>query len=84
MDQSAPEQAASFVGLHADFAPLFWVHDNAGHSEQYLSGLLLRQTDRLAVENVGEPHEGARPLLGIITRELAGLNSHILVSLPYL
>ena len=46
--------AASFASFHAQFAPLFGRKEAQAHSEQYVRGLLVQQTDRRNAENVAE------------------------------
>ena len=49
------------VGYNAAFAPLFGRPETVDHSEQYLRGLLVQQTDRRNAENVSEAVEGVGP-----------------------
>jgi SRSO17 transposase len=61
--------AASFATFHAQFAPLFGHKDAQAHSEQYVRGLLVQQTDRRNAENVAEVLSGvsARALQRFLT-----------------
>ena len=53
--------AASFAAFHQEFAPLFGRTEARTHSEQYLRGLLVQQTDRRNAENLAEAIDGATP-----------------------
>jgi len=53
--------AESFTAFHRAFAPLFGRPETVDHSEQYLRGLLVQQTDRRNAENVSEAVEGVGP-----------------------
>jgi SRSO17 transposase len=53
--------ATSFAEFHQEFAPLFGRTEAREHSEQYLRGLLVQQTDRRNAENLAESIEGATP-----------------------
>ena len=62
MDQAEFDRvAASFATFHAEFAPLFGRKEAQRHSEQYVRGLLVQQTDRRNAENVAEMIAGATP-----------------------
>jgi SRSO17 transposase len=61
--------ATSFATFHAQFAPLFGRKEAQAHSEQYVRGLLVQQTDRRNAENVAEVLSGvsARALQRFLT-----------------
>jgi len=62
MDPVEFEQvAASFATFHQEFAPLFGRTEAREHSEQYLRGLLVQQTDRRNAQNLAEAIDGATP-----------------------
>lgn len=70
MDQAEfARVAASFATFHAQFAPLFGRTEAQAHSEQYVRGLLVQQTDRRNAENVAEVLNGvsARALQRFLT-----------------
>jgi hypothetical protein len=70
MDEAEIAQvAASFATFHAQFAPLFGRKEAQVHSEQYVRGLLVQQTDRRNAENVAEVLTGvsARALQRFLT-----------------
>jgi|SRR5579859_4771805 len=50
----------TFAEFHARFAPLFGRREVQLHSEQYVRGLLVQQTDRRNAENVAEMTPGAK------------------------
>ena len=51
--------ATSFATFHQESAPLFGCTKARSRSEQYLRGLLVRQSDRRNVENLAEVIAGA-------------------------
>jgi len=53
--------AESFAAFHREFAPLFRRPEAVRHSEQYVRGLLVQQTDRRNAENVSEAVEDVAP-----------------------
>jgi SRSO17 transposase len=61
--------AATFRAFHTRFAPLFGRKEARRHSERYLRGLLVQQTDRRNVENLAEAVGGvsARALQPFLT-----------------
>jgi len=62
MDPVEFEQvAASFATFQQEFAPLFGRTEAREHSEQYLRGLLVQQTDRRNAQNLAEAIDGATP-----------------------
>ena len=50
--------AATFRAFHKRFAPLFGRKEAQRHSEQYVRGLLVQQTDRRNAENLAESVRG--------------------------
>jgi len=50
--------AASFTAFHREFSPLFGRREAQTHSEQYVRGLLVQQTDRRNAENLAEAVDG--------------------------
>jgi len=60
---------ASFAAFHREFAPLFGRREAQAHSEQYVRGLLVQQTDRRNAENLAEAVDGvsARALQRFVT-----------------
>ena len=62
MDQAEFDRVRqSFDAFHREFAPLFGRPQAERRSKQYLSGLLVQQTDRRNAENLSEAVEGATP-----------------------
>src|SRR5215210_7489892 len=53
--------AATFRAFHRRFGPLFGRKEAQRHSEQYVRGLLVQQTDRRNAENLAELVDGATP-----------------------
>jgi SRSO17 transposase len=53
--------AESFAAFHRESAPLFRRPEAVRHSEQYVRGLLVQQTDRRNAENVSEAVEDVAP-----------------------
>ncbi len=51
--------AATFRTFHKQFAPLFGRQEAQRHSERYVRGLLVQQTDRRNAENLAEAVAGA-------------------------